>query len=156
VVAALFLGRLGGDLTCAIGLLNGKPYLRERFPGALDVRYGSVAGSIYVLPAAPFVPSQTAWEEDWVSPQTVVPLREIRVANAREHLLRLAREARLSLFYYGDGVSDPAAEEESLVNTAVRKYARSGEEVLSLIQAYHPRLYGRIRQAIGLEGADTA
>ncbi len=97
VLAACFLGDLGGDFTCAVGRdpETGKSFICERFRGAFEMRYRGVQGSIYVLPGEGFLEGQTGWEEEVVSPKPVVPLREIRVDDAAAYLLRLEREGKL-------------------------------------------------------------
>jgi hypothetical protein len=150
VMAALFLGRLGGDFTCATGAVNGTPYLCERFAGAFERRYGAVGGAIYALPGEGFMAGQTSCSFDLVCRDAVVPLREIRIENVREHLLRLASEGKLLLKRYPERYC-VSPDDEDLVERAVRRYRRSGEEALAPVEQFHPGLMPRVRAAI-LEG----
>jgi len=101
-VAVVFIGRLGGDFTCASGVVSGKPYLCERFAGAFDRRYASAAGSLYVLSGDGFASGQTSYSKDLVCNQVVKPLQEIRVANAKDYLLQLASEGKITI-KFGSG-----------------------------------------------------
>ena len=102
VMSAVFLGRRGGDFTCATGTLNGHPYLVERFPDAIDLRYKGIKGSIYVLPVQGFVAGKTSWSKDLVCSDAMTPLREIRVDDAKDYLLGLAAEGKLTLKFHPD------------------------------------------------------
>ena len=99
-VAAMFLGRLGGDFTCASGIHNEKPYLCERFTGAFERRYGKASGSLYLLPSNGFLTGQTSYSKDFVSSEAVVPLQEIVVNNARDYLLTLAGDGKIVVKFY--------------------------------------------------------
>ena len=146
-VAAVFLGRLGGDFTCASGVYQGVPYLCERFAGAFDRRYGSIQGSIYVLPGENFLPGQTSYSKDFVCPEAVEPLSEIRVDNAGDYLLRLASEGKLIIKFYPERFCI-AEDDIDLVEKALRMYQRSGEEALAQVRDFHPQLLGRVMKAI--------
>ena len=148
-VAAIFLGRLGGDFTCASGIYQGKPYLCERFAGAFDRRYGSVVGSIYVLPATHFLAGQTSYSKDLVCSQPVAPLEEIKIASAKGYLLRLAAEDKLVIKFHPERFCIPD-DDEDLVQKAVRIYQR-GSSVLEQVQDFHPHLLGRVQEAIAEE-----
>lgn len=109
VMSSVFLGREGGDLTCATGTLDGTPYVAERFEGAIDCRYEGIRGSPYTLPGHSFMEGRTTWSHDLVSGEAVTPFRETRVDNAKDYLLRLAAEGRLIVKFYPDrlaGISD--------------------------------------------------
>lgn len=97
VISSLFLGRLGGDLTCSIGIVGRHPYARERFFGAFDLRYDIGSGLLYRLSAEGFASGKTSWRQDWVCEEPVFPLREIVVDDVRGHLLGLVGEGRPAL-----------------------------------------------------------
>ncbi len=149
IVAAIFLGRLGGDFTCASGIYQGKPYLCERFAGAFDRRYGSVAGSIYVLPSADFLAGRTSYSKDRVCSRTVKPLEEIKIANAKDYLLRLAAEGKLVMKLHPERFCIPE-DDEDLVQKGVRMYQR-GINVLEQVEDFHPQLLRRVKAAIAEE-----
>lgn len=146
-VAAIFLGRLGGDFTCASGIYQGKPYLCERFAGAFERRYGSAAGSIYVLPSADFLAGQTSYGKDLVCSRPVKPLDEIKIASAKDYLLGLAAEDKLLIKFHPERFCTPE-DDEDLVQKAVRMYQRSGSSVLEQVQDFHPHLLRRVQGAI--------
>jgi len=146
-VAAVFLGRLGGDFTYASGVYQGTPYLCERFAGAFDRRYGSVRGSIYVLPGENFLVGQTSYSKDFVCPKAVRPLHEVGVDNAGDYLLRLASKGKLILKFYPERLCMPE-DDTDLVEKALRMYQRSGEEALTQVRDFHPQLLGRVMKAI--------
>lgn len=144
VIASLFLGRLGGDLTCNVGTLGGHPYLRERFRGAFDLRYGTGSASLYVLSAEGFESGKTSWRSDWVCEQPVIPMQEMQIDNVRNHLLELVREGRLSLHRYPDEPDANATEESDLIQIFVRLYEKGGEKVRDHVERYYPQLLAQV------------
>mgnify|MGYP007109717763 CR=1 FL=1 len=153
VLAACFLGSLGGDFTCAVGRDpdTGKPYICERFQGAFELRYRGVSGSIYVLPGGSFLEGKTPWEEEVVSPEPVVPLREIRVPDAAEYLLRRELEEKLLIVRYPRRIAGIPEDDEDLVCRAViwyRRFRPLGFLVLRELSRYHPHLLPRVRRAL--------
>ena len=149
-LAAAFLGTVGGDLTCAVGRdpESGKPYICERFEGAFDLRYEGASGSIYVLPGTTFVEGQTPWEEEVVSGESGVPLREIQVADAKEYLLEVAEKGQLIIKFYPDRIDGIPEDDSDLVHRAVIWHERIGDEILDRVKTYHPRLLERVREAL--------
>lgn len=150
VIAAAFLSTTGGDFTCAVGRdeASNKIFICERFPGAFDLRYAGVKGSIYVLPGEPFVEGKTQWEEEVVAEGTVRPLREIPVADAREFLLGLVSTGQLRLCYHPEKIAHIPTDDEDLVFRAAIWHAQFGEKILAQVQQYHPALLARVQQAI--------
>ena len=159
VLAAAFLGTVGGDLTCAVGRDPdcGRPYICERFDGAFDLRYGGVSDSIYVLPGETFVEGQTPWDEEVVSRAPVVPLREVRVDDAKGYLLGLAEDGQLILKTFPDRIDGIPDDDSDLVHRAVVWYERFGDEILERVKTYHPHLLNQLRQTIAdaQESADV-
>lgn len=149
-VAAVFLGRLGGDFTCASGVYQGTPYLCERFAGAFERRYGSIRGSIYVVPGENFRAGQTSYSKDFVCPEAMEPLDEIGVDNAGDYLLHLAAEGRMLVKFYPERFCI-AEDDADLVEKAVLMYRQSGAGVLEQVRDFHPRLLGRVAEALAAE-----
>jgi len=149
-MTATFLGTLGGDFTCAVGRdrETGLPYICERFEGAFDLRYGDVAGSIYVVPGDTFLEGKTPWDEEVVSPGAVIPTREIRVDDAKPYLLQLADEGKLILKLYPDRIDGIPEDDEDLVQRAALWYRQSGDAILERVKQYHPSLLERVNEAI--------
>lgn len=150
VMAAAFLGTLGGDFTCAVGRDDetGVPFIRERFEGAFDLRYHQVSGSIYVLPGDTFVGGETGWEEEVVSREAVTPLEEIRVGDAKAYLLELAKEDKLIIKFYPEKIAHVPEDDEDLVYWAVIEHKKLGTAALTRLKEYHPHLLERVLQAI--------
>lgn len=146
-VAAVFLGRLGGDFTCASGVVSGKPYLCERFAGAFDRRYGSAAGSIYILSSDGFMPGQTSYSKDLVCIEAVRPLEEIRIANAKDYLVQLASEGKITIKFYPERFC-LTADDEDLVEKAARMYQQFGESALEQVRDFHPGLLDRVMKMV--------
>jgi hypothetical protein len=146
-VAAVFLGRLGGDFTCASGICGGRPYLCERFAGAFKRRYGMASGSLYVLPGGGFLTGQTSYSKDFVTTEAVTPLEEIRVDNAENYLLELADDGRISIKFSPERYCIPD-DDRDLVEKAVRMYELSGQQALDQVQEFHPGLLGRVWEKI--------
>jgi hypothetical protein len=150
VMSAVFLGDLGGDFTCAVGRdpETGKPFICERFKEAFNLRYDEVKGSIYVLPGERFIDAKTQWEEEVVSEETVVPLREIQVNNAKEYLLRLAEEQKLIIKYYPEKIAGIPRDDEDIVYRAAIWSRQFGNKTLEQVKKYHPNLLDRVLRAI--------
>jgi len=149
-VASVFLGRLGGDFTCASGVYQGMPYLCERFAGAFERRYGTTQGSIYVVPGENFRAGRTSYSKDFVCTEAVGTLDEIRVDNAKDYLLHLAFEGKLMVKFYPERFCI-AEDDQDLVEKAARMYRQSGEKVLEQVKDFHPQLLGRIMDVIAKE-----
>lgn len=150
VMAAAFLSTMGGDFTCSVGRdeKSGKPFICERFEGAFDLRYAGVEGAIYVLPGDKFEEGKTQWDEEVISCQTVRPVREICVTDAKEYLLKLAREDKLTIKLYPEKIAYIPDDDEDLVFRAAIWYRHSGEKIMERLKKYHPGLLARVRQAI--------
>ena len=153
VLAACFLGSLGGDFTCAVGRDpdTGKPYICERFQGAFELLYRGISGSIYVLPGESFQEGKTPWEEEVVSPEPVVPIREIRVPDAAEYLLGLERVRKLLIVRYPGRIAGIPEDDEDLVCRAMiwyRRFRPLGFLVLRELSRYHSHLLPRVRRAL--------
>ena len=146
-VAAVFLGKLGGDFTCASGVCDGRPYLCERFAGAFERRYGTASGSLYVLPGDSFLAGQTSYSKDFVSAEAVKPLEEARVDNAADYLLKLAAEGKIVVKFYPERYCI-ADDDSDLVRKAVSMYARFGQRVMDQVQEFHPHLLDRVREEV--------
>ena len=153
VVAACFLGNLGGDFTCTIGRdpLTGKPFICERLQGAFELRYRGMKGSVYTLPGEPFREGETPWEEEVVSPEPVAPVHEIEVEDAADYLLRLERAGKLLIVRYPKKIAGIPEDDEDLVRRAVvwyREFRPLGFLVLRELGKYHPQLLPRVRRAL--------
>lgn len=147
-MSAVFLGRLGGDFTCASGAHDGKPYLVERFSGAMDRRYKGIKGSIYILPAKGFVSGKTSWSKDLVCCEEVKPIREIRIEDAKTYLLTLADEGKITLKFYPDRLPGMPEDDEDLVARAAKWSRRGSNSAINGIKEFHPHLLARVMQAI--------
>ncbi len=142
VMSSVFLGREGGDFTCATGTLDGVPYIVERFKGAIECRYGGVHGSLYTLPGRSFMAGRTSWSHDLVSEEAVMPLREERVDDAGDYLLRLVAEGRLTVKFYPDRFAGMPDDDEDLVERAAALNS------VGRLKKYHPHLVDRALEAI--------
>ena len=150
VMAAAFLGTLGGDFTCSVGRDKkmGKPFICERFEGAFDLRYEGVKGSIYTLLGDTFMEGRTQWDEEVISEQSIKPIRETVVSNVKEYLLKLAEEDSLAIKYYPEKIAYIPEDDEDLVYRAAIWYKHAGEEIIERVRKYHPNLILRVMQAI--------
>lgn len=149
-LAAAFLGTVGGDFTCAVGRdsKSGKPYICERFEGALDLRYEGVSGSIYVLPGEMFIGGQTPWDEEVVSSVSVAPIRETRIDDAKAYLMVLAEEGALMIKAFSDRIDGIPEDDSDLVQRAVIWHERFGDRILDQVETYHPHLMERVCRAV--------
>lgn len=150
LMSTVFLSTEGGDFVCATGRdgETGRPFICERFPGALDLRYGGRRGSIFVLPGEDFLEGQAAFDEEVVCSHAVAPEREIGIEEVREYLVQLSREGELLIKFHPERVCGIPDDDEDLVHKSAAWYPRYGNGVLVQMQRYHPHLVGRVRDAI--------
>ena len=146
ILAATFLGREGGDFTCQVArdTDTGLPYVCERFPGAVDLRYGGKKGSIYVLAAADFQEGKTQWCEEVVADVPVTPLEEWPVQDAKEYLLSLASDGKLVIQHYPARIAGIPEDDSDLVEKAATWADTLGEHTLTQVERYHPGLLDRV------------
>ncbi|HCW52009.1 MAG TPA: hypothetical protein DGR79_08135 [Clostridiales bacterium] len=156
VMAALFVSPIGGDLTCQVGRdpETGAPYVCERFRGAFEHRYAGRSGSIYTLPAGRFLSGQTSWEEEVVSEEAVVPVGEVRIADARAYLLELAAAGELLIVRYPRRIDGIPEDDEDLVDKVAQWARQLGPGVLEQLKAYHPHLLGRVVSRLQAPGEE--
>ena len=154
ILAATFLGREGGDFTCQVArdAETRLPYVCERFPGAVELRYGGKKGSIYVLPADDFQEGETQWCEEVVADVPVTPLEEWPVQDAKEYLLRLASDGKLVIQYYPARIAGIPDDDSDLVEKAATWADTFGEGILAQVERYHPRLLDRVLRRMQQEG----
>jgi hypothetical protein len=146
-VAALFLGRLGGDFTCGVGTYGGMPYVVERFAGALNARYLGISGSIYTLPPNDFEAGRTTWAHDLVCDHAVQPISEDPVPNAIAYLNNLAHDGKLLVKRYPERFCIPD-DDQDLVYRAVARCKAGRMEILEQLRDWHPHLVDRVRHAL--------
>ena len=150
VMAALFLSRKGGDLTCAVGrdIESDIPYVCERFAGAFDYRYANVSGSIYVLPSETFMENKTQWEEEVVSESEVTPVEEMRIDDVKGCLIQQSDNGRLKILFYPNRIAEIPDDDEDLVYRGVIWTRKMGERMLENFRKYHPHLISRIQKGL--------
>lgn len=153
VMAALFLSRTGGDFTCSIGrdCETGLPYLCERFSRAFELRYRGKSGSIYYLPGDSFVPDKTSWEEEVVSDERVIPVKEVQVEDAERYLLELEEMGQLIIKRFLDKIAQIPKDDGDLVDKAVTWIRAGKTNVIEQLLEYHPRLLDRVRRRLSAE-----
>lgn len=146
VVAALFLGRFGGDLTCQLGVRGGLLYVVERYPNALRDRYEN-PGSIYVLPDDSFVPG-TRWAPEWVSFSEVKVFREEKIDSPHDYLKALSRQGRLRIHRFPDTGPCPSHERDLVAKYAslIRRGRKRGSFARYLLETKRPDLLERVQR----------
>lgn len=148
VIAALFLGRFGGDLTCQLGIDDGIPYIVERYEGALRDRYDK-PGSIYVLPDDNFVRG-SRWSPEWVSFRAVEVCREQQIDQPLEYLNEMVKRGRLRIYRFPDTGPRPANERDLVAKYAklIRRGGRRGQQARLLLETKRPDLRKRVRRLL--------
>lgn len=151
IIAALFLGRFGGDLTCQLGIRDGIPYVVERYPGALRDRYES-PGSIYVLPDDSFVRG-SRWSPEWVSFAEVEVLREQEIDRPLDYLNAMAKQGRLRIHRFPDTGPRPSHERDLVAKFArlIRRGGRRGQRARMLLETKRPDLHDRVMKRLEAE-----
>ena len=140
VIASLFLSNYGGDFTCSIGRETGTrtPFVCERFPGAFELRYQEVEGSIYALPADTFVSGLTSWNEEVISELNVPVYSETPIKNIRAFLYYLQGEERLKIYQYPDRPQEVPYDKSDLHALVQISEGVLATDVWQVIQTYHP------------------
>ena len=148
-LAALFLGRWMGDFSCKIGRdkETGLPYICERFKGAFDKRYDRSA-SIYWLDGGDFKEDQTMWKEEVVCDHKLTPIKEEKIANAKEYIIKLAKDKKLLLGLYPNKICNILEDNSDLLKQ-IKKLKKSMskekvEDMLKAVKEYYPHLLERI------------
>ncbi len=149
VMTAVFLGTLGGDLTCQVGRdkVSGLPYICERLKGAFEKRYNEVKGYIYTLSAAGFLENQTSWDEEVVCPGEVPVLHEVKIDNAKEYLLSLTQQGKLIIKYYPDRIDDIPDDDNDLVMKCI-SWIQDNPRYMELVEKFQPNLVERIKSGL--------
>ena len=149
-LASMFLSGYGGDFACSIGRdgNTGKPYLCERFSGALLERYQGRTGSIYTLDGTHFDVGMTSWAEELVSSRPARVIHEMQVEDALDHLLELERLEEVLLIRYPQKIAGIPEDDEDLVWRACRWLRQHGDGVLKAVERFHPHLRDRVFKAL--------
>ena len=146
VMTAFFLGKELGDFSCSIKRLTetGLPAICERFKGALELRYDHPASMYWLDGSAFYRRGEPYWKEEVVSERAVVPIKEEKIANAKDYLLELAKEGKIILARYPEKIRGYKEDDEDLVIKAVKFIKMGKKDVLERIRPHHPGLIDRI------------
>ena len=156
VMTAVFLGTLGGDLTCQVGRdkASGLPYICERFKGAFDQRYNAVQGYIYTLPAADFLENRTSWNEEVVCPHMVPVIDEMKIENAKDYLLSLEKQKKLIIKYYPDRIDDIPDDDSDLVQKCIT-WTQHNPKFIELVEKFQPDLVKQVKAGLKKRNNNT-
>lgn len=141
--SAMFLGK-NSDLICQTGIIDSKPYIWERFTGALQVAYQGRKGSIYLLEPGTFKSGQTSWSEELVSDHPVTVKKEMIVDDVFEFLKQLKDKRELNIYCYPDAPPGFPSGKQDLIEKAIKWTIEFGEDTLNDIEKYHPDITGEI------------
>ena len=152
-ISAAFLSGIGGDFTCQVGRdrKSKKPYICERFAGALEMRYKNHQGSIYVLPSKNFLQNQTDWEEEVICEGEIKSVDEIRIDDSLEFLFKLQNEKKLLICSFPSKIDNIPQDNMDLVEKALlmaRNKSIPRDAILSQIERWHPQLLNQIKATI--------
>ena len=147
VVAAMFIGRAGGDFTCSIGSED-TPYVCERFEGALSSRY-NLSGSIYELNSGNFSSNKNLWGEEVTSSKDESVLNEIILDSASNFLHGLQKEGKLNIYKYPSRPDHIPSDDSDLVKRAIDWHSWGGERIIKEFEKYHPQLIHKVREGLG-------
>ena len=149
-IAALFLGRFLGDLSCQIGRDNGEtglPFICERFKGAFEKRY-NLSGSIYFLDGSSFVETKTSWKEEVVCPYEVIPIDEEKIENVGNYIHTIARKGQIIMVRYPKKICGIPEDDRDLVMKASRWIQEGRIGIRDDIKRYHPNLLDRVLKEV--------
>lgn len=115
--SAMFIGR-NYDLICQIGV-DRKPYIYERFEGALEYGFANQSGSIYMLDGSLFKEGKTSFSAEVVSEVPVDVIDEIPVDNVLDFLFQLEREGKLAIYRYPNTPDGLTNDKEDVIERVV-------------------------------------
>lgn len=149
--AAMYLGD-NFDFICQTGFSKGKPFIWERFKGAFDLGYKNKKGSIYYLKPDSFKENMTSFSLEIVSEIPVKVEKEVIVNDAKEYLLNLEKQGKLSIFMFPDTPEGRASNKEDIVEKGINWTIDFGENTLEQIKEYHPDVLDRVIKGLQEKG----
>lgn len=150
--SAMFIGR-NYDLICQTGVdRNGKPYIYERFPNALEYGFKNQTGSIYVLDGSSFKSDKTSWSAEVVSEVSVDVLKEISIDNALGYLFQLEKEGKLTIYRYPNTPDGIIKNKEDVIDKVVNWTSKSDSPILDDVRKFHPDILEEVRKRLKAKG----
>jgi hypothetical protein len=149
--AAMYLGD-NFDFICQTGFYKGKPFIWERFKGAFDLGYKNKKGSIYYLKPDSFKENMTSFSLEIVSEIPVKVEKEVIINDAKEYLLNLEKQGKLSIFMFPDTPEGRASNKEDIVEKGINWTIDFGESTLEQIKEYHPDVLDRVIKGLQEKG----
>ena len=140
---AMYLGD-NFDFICQTGFSKGKPYIWERFKGALDLGYKDKKGSIYYLKPDTFKEGMTSYTPEIVSEVPVKVEKEIPINDVQEYLLNLEKEGKLKIFMFPNTLDGESSNKEDIVERGINWTIDFGEDTLDRVKEYHPDVLNRV------------
>lgn len=151
-MAAVFISRHGGDLTCQVLRCEGLPCIVERYEGAWEERYKGRTGSMYSLPAETFTFSATTWREEVVSTEEVPVYQEMHFTDVEAFLLDLASQRRLWIARFPELVPCLPADESDYVRK-IANFIHDGnapkEMAHRVLDIHRPDLRKQVESILG-------
>jgi hypothetical protein len=138
--AAIFAARLGKDFTCGSGMLGRRPFICERFSGALSRRYDGRPGSIYVVTSERFVPDASRGDREFVTYHPVTSVRECCFSDMLSLLLLCESAGRLRIFRYPSRPACIPRDDADLLAQAQRMNSAAPGTGSAALAEYHPLL----------------
>jgi len=145
--SSLFLGD-NSDFICQVGLENGKPYVVERFKGALAHAYKNKSGSIYKIKGDKFKTDKTSWSAELVSEEEVKPVNESKVKDALKFILNLKKEGKVKIYNYPNLPIGYPTDKSDLIEKAVSWTNDFGSKILDEIKKYHPDILPEVHRRL--------
>jgi hypothetical protein len=150
VTSAMFLGE-NSDFICQTGVEGTKPYIFERFSGALEHAYSKKKGSVYVLNGENFKSGQTSWSAEIVSEKPEVIAKEIIVDDALEFLFRLEKDKKLEIYRYPNRPASALRGKDDIIEKAAEWTIDFGDSILDQVKKYHPDILPEVTRRIELK-----
>jgi len=148
---SLFLGDCN-DFINQIGFVNDVPEIVERFKDSLLYAYENKSGSIYTLDATNFKKGMTTFSVELVNENPCDVVREDKIQNSLENILKLESEGKLIIYRYPKVPSHYPSDRSDLIRKAIIAVNKYGEPKLEFIKKYHPDIVERVLK--GLESKE--
>jgi len=151
VFAALFAGEPANGFGFSFDVSgSGVPVAVERYPRALDVRYGSVSTMLHTLSGEGFTRSDSKdeWKVASWSPPRVFDVECIE--DLGKHLYSLRDEGRLELYIYPNRPVSISKDDHDLVRRAMSAIRRNRFDIIAGLRDVQPWIFERVEAILSL------
>lgn len=145
-LTALFFGTPKDDFDLLLDEEAGRPVVYECYPNALERVYSGKPCSLYTLGEEGFLAFQTGWEPELVCPEPAAVVREERIGDILEEILRGASRGECTVHRHSEDEAYQEMLREELGSRA-RDFGLSREQMAG--DWRFPRYFPWLMEGIG-------